>query len=64
MWGGLIGVSRVRCQAQGPGRVMDNPDLVERFPLDLLFASNQNFLNKKRISKSLQWVFCFYLQTM
>ena len=38
MWGGLIGVSRVRCQAQGPGRVMDNPDLVEHFPLDLLFA--------------------------
>ena len=48
----------MRCQAQGPGRVMDNPDLVERFPLD------QNLLNKKRISKSLQWVFCFYLQTM
>ena len=41
MWAGLIGVSRVRCQAQGPGRVMDNPDLVERFPLD------QNLLNKK-----------------
>ena len=26
MWGGLIGVGRVRCQAQGPGRVMDKPE--------------------------------------
>ena len=28
MWGGLIGVGRVRCQARGPGpgRVMDKPE--------------------------------------